>query len=460
MKEIPVKKNEEYIVEIIDYGTEGEGIAKIDNFIIFVPGAMKEEKARIKIVKVLSSHAYGKLLDILEKSQNRVEEDCKTYKRCGGCKLRHINYPETLEMKQEKVQNLVNKMLKKKTTVKETIGMEKPFYYRNKLQYPLGLDKNENPIMGVFAERTHEIIPVQTCKIQNPISEQIAKYIYEYILKHHISVYNEKIGKGVLRHIVIKIGIKTNEIMCVLVANEKNIPTERNLVKELTTKFPNIKTIVKNYNPKNTNVILGKENTILYGDGYITDKLGEYTFKISTLSFYQINPIQTEKLYNLGIEKADLTGNEIVLDLYCGIGTIGIFASKKAKKVYGIEIIEQAIEDAKENAKINHIKNIEFHVGDVEKVLGLILEKEKVKPDVIFVDPPRKGLDNTTVENILKVKPKKIVYISCNPATLMRDLSRMEEAYDIKEITPVDMFPYTSHVECCALLELKNCQLF
>jgi len=452
-----MKKNEEYIVDIIDNGFEGEGIAKIDNFTIFIPGAIKGEKVKVVIVKVTSSFAYGKILEILEKSTDRVVEvDCSTYKRCGGCNLRHINYAKTLELKKNTVQNLVNKTLKEKVEVKDTIGMENPFNYRNKAQYPVGLDKQGNPVIGVFANRTHEVIEIKECMIQNKESEKIAKYICKFAKDNNVSVYNEEKQEGILRHIVIKVGVKTNEIMCVLVLNGRKINNEDKLVKALTQKFPNIKTIVKNINMKNTNVILGNENINIYGEGYIYDKLGDYIFKISPLSFYQINPIQTEKLYNLALEKAELTGKEILFDLYCGIGTIGIFMANRAKEVYGIEIVEQAIEDAKENCKINNITNAKYYAGDTEELLTDLIEKQKVIPDVVVVDPPRKGLDRTTIENIKNINAKKVIYISCNPATLVRDLSYLEEKYEIKEIQPVDMFPFSHHVECCSVLNLKE----
>jgi len=451
-----MKKNEEYIVDIIDNGYEGEGIAKIDNFTIFIPGAIKGEKIKVVIVKVTSSFAYGKLIEVLEKSVDRVESvDCSTYKRCGGCNLRHINYAKTLQLKKETVQNLVNKTLKEKLEVKDTIGMENPFNYRNKAQYPVGLDKQGNPVIGVFANRTHEVIEIKECMIQNKESERIAKYICEFAKENNISVYKEENRKGLLRHIVIKVGIKTNEIMCVLVLNGREIKNEDKLIKELTEKFPSIKTIVKNINMQNTNVILGKENINIYGEGYIYDKLGDYTFKISPLSFYQINPIQTERLYNLALEKAELTGKEILFDLYCGIGTIGIFMANRAKEVYGIEIVEQAIEDAKENCKINNITNAKYYAGDTEKLLTDLIEKQHIIPDVVVVDPPRKGLDKTTIENIKNINAKKVIYISCNPATLVRDLSYLEDKYKIREIQPVDMFPFTSHVENIAVLNLK-----
>ena len=457
MKNGVIEKNQSYIVDIIDNGIEGEGIAKIDNFTIFIPGAIKGEKVKIVIVKVTSSYAYGKILEILEKSKDRIEDiDCSTYKRCGGCNLRHMNYNKTLELKKNTVQNLVNKTLKDRIEVKDTIGMENPFNYRNKAQYPVGTDKDGNPIIGVFANRTHEVIEIKECMIQNKQSEEIAKFICEFAKQNNILVYNEETRKGLLRHIVIKVGVKTNEIMCVLVLNGKKINNEELLVKELIKKFPNIKTIVKNINMQNTNVILGKENINIYGDGYIYDKLGDYTFKISPLSFYQINPIQTEKLYNLALQKAELTGKEILFDLYCGIGTIGIFMAKKAKEVYGIEIVEQAIEDAKENCKINNITNAKYYAGDTEKLLSDLIEKQKVIPDVVVVDPPRKGLDNTTIENIKKIKAERVIYISCNPATLVRDLSKLEEQYEIKEIQPLDMFPFSHHVESIAVLKFKK----
>lgn len=439
----PVEKNKEYIVDIIDNGYEGEGIAKIDNFTIFIPGAIKGEKIKILIVKVLSSHAFGKIIEILKKSEERVKEDCYTYKRCGGCNLRHVNYKTTLEMKQNMVQSLINKTLDKKVIVRETIGMENPYNYRNKAQYPIGINKNNEPIVGVFANRTHEIIPFEECKIQKPISEKIARFICNYIKEKKISVYNEKTQKGIFRHIVIKVGVATNEIMCILVLNADGFKEENDLVNKLKTKFTNIKTIVKNINKKNTNVILGSKNVVLYGDGYIFDKLDEFKFKISPMSFYQINPVQTEKLYKIAIEKAELNPNEIVFDLYCGIGTIGIFAAKHAKQVYGIEIVEEAVKDAKQNAKINNIDNISFFAGDVEELLFDLIDNKKIVPDVIIVDPPRKGLDGKSINNIIRVAPKKVIYISCNPATLVRDLHLLEDKYDIKEIQPVDMFPFT-----------------
>lgn len=451
-----VEKNKEYIVDIIDNGFQGEGIAKIDGFTIFIQNAIKGEKIKILIVKVLASHAFGKIIEIIKPSDYREESDCITYKRCGGCSLRHIKYNETLKIKQNAVQSLVNKTLENKLKVEETLGMDKPYHYRNKAQYPIGLNKEGKPVIGVFANRTHKIIPIETCYIQNKQSEEIAKYIFNFLVNHKIKVYDEKSGKGLIRHIVTKIGIKTNEVMCIIVINGNELPYEDILVNELTHKFENIKSIIKNINTKNTNVILGNENINLYGNGYIKDILGDFIFKISPMSFYQVNPVQAEKLYNIGVKLADISKNDIVFDLYCGIGTISLFMSKFAKEVYGVEIVEEAIVAAKENACINNVTNTKFIAGDVEKVLDDLVNVKKIIPDIIMLDPPRRGLDNTSIENIRKVSPKKVVYISCNPATLIRDLAKLEDIYNIKSIKPVDMFPFTSSVECCAVLELRN----
>ena len=452
----PVEKNKEYVVDIVDNGFEGEGIAKIEGFTIFIPNAIKGEKIKILIVKVLSSHAFGKIIEIIEKSEHRIEEDCTTYKRCGGCNLRHIDYEETLNMKQRAVQNLVNKSLKNKVEVKLTWGMGNPYHYRNKLQYPIGIDKNGKAVVGVFANRTHEIIPVENCLIQESQANKIAKYLTELINKYKISVYNETTQKGLVRHVVIKTGFRSREVMVIIVINGDKLPFEKEISNQLQEKYEEIKSIVININNKNTNVILGEKNINILGDGYIKDYLGEYCFKISPLSFYQVNPVQAEALYNIAIENVNITPDDVVFDLYCGIGTISLFAAKYAKKVYGIEIVEQAIEDAKENAKMNNIQNTEFIAGDAEVLLTDLIENKKIIPDVVIVDPPRRGLDNTTINNILKIHPKRVAYVSCNPATLVRDLSLLEEKYEIKMIQPVDMFPFTSHVECVSVLELKE----
>ncbi len=461
-----VKKNEEYIVDIIDYGADGEGIAKINGYTVFVIGAIKGEKCKIHITKVQKDYGFARTIQVLTKSNYRITPDCSTYPRCGGCMLRHIAYDETLKIKQNKIQNLANKMINVKNNLKEnvnidnkvnvqkTIGMQSPLYYRNKAIYPI----NKNKEVGIFASRSHEIIPIKECKIQTLNSQKIAKYIAQ---NWNDSIYDEKTKKGLLRNIMIREGFKSKEIMVVLVQNgtqnciqNKEQGNQKNKyyglkslnIEKLVMEFPNIKTVVVNVNTQNTNVVLSRENIVIYGEGYITDKLGEYTFNISPNSFYQVNPVQTEKIYNLAIEKANLKKTDVLCDLYCGIGTIGIFASKYVSKVYGIEIVSEAITDAKENARINNIDNVEFIKGDVETAFDTLLEN-KVIPNVVIVDPPRKGLDENTVKNLCKLKLEKLVYVSCNPATLMRDLQKLNEIYDITSITPVDNFCYSSHVE-------------
>lgn len=451
-----LRKNEEYVVDIIDNGFGGEGIAKIDGITVFIPNAIKGEKIKIKILKVTTSIAYGKIIEIIDKSDFRTEPDCETYSRCGGCTMRHISYDTTVEMKKKAVETTLTKALGRNINVANVIKMEEPYNYRNKLQYPIGIDENGNTVMGVYAERTHKIIPTQNCRIQDKLSQAIANSIYEFILENKIKVYDEIKLEGSIRHLIIRIGKRTNEVMIILVTNTKEIPKEKELVEFIISKYKEVKTIVKNINNKNTNVILGKENYVLYGGGYIYDYLGDFKFKISPMSFYQVNPIQTEKLYSTAVEYAELTGKETIFDLYCGIGTIGIFASPNAKKLYGIETIPEAIRDAKENAKLNNIENAEFFVGDVEKKLPEFIKQRNIKPDVVFVDPPRKGCDKTALATLLQIEANKIVYVSCNPATLGRDLKILEEKYDIKEISICEMFPFTSHVECVTVMGRKE----
>lgn len=453
-----IKKNDEFVVDIIDDGLEGSGIAKIDNFTIFINGAIKGERIKIKIIKVLSSHGYGKIIEILNKSEHRKDPDCMTYTRCGGCSLRHVNYDYTLKIKKEIVKNVLRKQGLDYIKVNDVLGMESPFFYRNKLQYPVGIDIGKKMVMGIFSKRSHNIINTTKCMIQNELIQDVANDIFSFIKNNHISAYDEKNLKGIVRHIVIRIGVKTNEIMCTLVLNEDKIDSklEKSFIDYILSKYPQIKTIIKNINNKNTNVILGDKNIVLYGDGYIYDEILGYKFKISNMSFYQVNPIQTEVLYSKAIEYASLKGEETIFDLYCGIGTIGICASKNVKKLYGIETIKEAIDDAKENAKLNNIKNADFFVGDVEKKLPEFIKENNIKPDVVFIDPPRKGCEKIAIDTILNITPKKVVYVSCNPATLARDLKLFEEKYNIKEVTPVDMFPFTSHVECVVAMTLRE----
>lgn len=450
-----LNKNQIYEVDIIDNGFKGEGIAKIDGFTVFISNAIKGERVRIKILKVLSSHAFAKIEEILKKSPDREMEDCSTYLQCGGCAMRHMTYKKSLEIKETAVKSTLKKQ-GIDSEVKNIIGMENPYFYRNKLQYPIGKDKNGIPVMGVFAERTHRIISTQKCYIQNTKIQEIANDIFKFIKENNIPVYDEEKLTGQIRHLVLRIGIKTNEVMVIIVSNTSVIAKEKELVEFITKNYSDVKTVVKNINNKNTNVILGDKNEVLFGKGYIYDELLEMKFKISPMSFYQVNPYQTEKLYSKAIEYADLHGTETVLDLYCGIGTIGICASRNVSKLYGVETIPEAIEDAKKNAEENNVKNVEFFVGDVEKFLPEFIRKNKINIDVVFVDPPRKGCDRVALETIIKIKPKKIVYVSCNPATLARDLKILEKIYNIEAITPVDMFPFTTHVECVVAMILKE----
>lgn len=450
MKNNIVNKNEKYVVDIIDYGIDGEGIAKIDGFTVFVQNAMRGEKCEILILKVLKTHAFAKILNIIEKSKYRVEPDCKTYKTCGGCSLRHIDYRETLVIKKEKVQNLVNKSLNNRVIVDDTIGMDNVDYYRNKAIYPVCIDDNGNKNFGIYSARTHKVVPFEECFIQSDISQEIARYIID---NYNGTIYDEVNNIGSLRNIMIRFAKNTNQVMVVLVQTDNNVYID---VNALVSRFSNIRTVVINVNSKNTNVVLSGENHIIYGDGIIEDLLGKYKFVISPNSFYQVNPVQTEVMYNLGIEMADLKKDDIICDLYCGIGTIGIFASEYVSKVYGIEIVDAAVENAKQNSILNDVKNIDFIVGDVEFAFDKLLKEDGVVPNIVFVDPPRKGLDDLTITNLNKLELDKIVYISCNPATLVRDLAKLEDEYSIERIVLVDNFCYTSHVETVCLMSRKE----
>ena len=450
-----MEKNQEYIVDIIDNGYEGEGIAKIEGMPVFMKGALKGEQCKIGITKVLASHAFGRIIEIQKESTHREQPVCPYANRCGGCDLQHMDYEWSLEIKQNTVQNLVNKTLKQKVQVEKTVGMGNPFHYRNKAVFPCGIDKSGNPAMGMYAARSHEIISVGECYLQKEQAMQIATTIFQFIKENGIAVYNEKTGKGLVRHIMIRTAFQTGEIMCVVVVNGQSMPKQQEFVEMLQAHCPEIKTIVLNHNTENTNVILGRKNTVLYGNGTIEDILGEYKFSISPQSFYQVNPVQTEALYNLALESASLEKEDIFCDLYCGIGTIGIFASKYVKEVHGVVIVEEAVKDAQENAKRNGITNATFIAGDVEKLFDEMIHHKKIMPTVVCVDPPRKGVDERTIEIIKEVLPKKVIYISCNPATLVRDLAKLEEKYTVKMIKPVDCFPWTKHVECVAVLQLK-----
>ena len=446
-----IKKNQDFEVDISDMGYEGEGITKIDGYTTFVKGALKGEKAEIKMLKVNKDYGFAKLLRVLKHSENREEPVCASFEKCGGCNLQHMSYESQLDYKTNLVRNTLKKSLGYEVSVEEIIGMGIPYNYRNKAQYPV----SENKI-GFYAGRTHALVENEKCFIQNAISDKLAKDAFKVTQKYNVTTYNEKTGKGCLRHIITRIGVNTGELMLVLVTNGKELKNSEKIVNEIIVEYPNITTIVQNINEKNDNVILGRECITLYGEGYIVDRLGDYKFKISPLSFYQVNPVQTEILYNVAKDYAELTGNENVFDLYCGIGTISVFVADEAKNVFGVEIVEDAIIDAKENAEMNEKKNIEFICGKAEEIIPEKYKQGKTA-DVVFIDPPRKGCDMKLLETLKEMKSKKIVYISCNPATLARDLKYLtENGYEIKKVQPVDMFPQTSHVENVVLLELKN----
>ena len=454
-----VEKNKEYIFDIISQGYEGEGIAKIDNkYPIFIEGALKGEKVKVRIVKVNKNFAYGKLIEVLEASEERVNPPCAIYKRCGGCKLQHASYKAQLDFKWDRVKDCVSKIGKlDPSIVKYPLGMEEPWRYRNKVQLPIGLINGEVKI-GFFAPRSHDIIDMESCLIQDEIGDKVVKLTREWIEKFNIRPYNvdgEYDEKGIVRHIMIRRGFTTNEVMVVLVTNGEKLPHKEEFVDLMVKNIPGIKSIIQNINSKKTNVILGLESKTLWGEDTISDYIGDFRFNISPLSFFQVNPIQTEVLYGKALEYANLTGNEEVFDAYCGTGTITLFLSKKAKKVYGVEIIPQAIDNAWINAKENKVENVEFFVGESEVVIPDLINKG-VKADVVVVDPPRKGCDKKLLDAITNIDAKKIVYVSCDPSTLGRDLKVLEEnGYKTLEVQPVDMFPNTAHIENVALLIKK-----
>jgi 23S rRNA (uracil1939-C5)-methyltransferase len=374
-----------------------------------------------------------------------MNKRCDIYKNCGGCTMQDMDYKKQLEYKT----NVVKELFKQKnidTKINDCIGMDNPYNYRNKAKYVFGYDKSNKPIMGFFKEGTHHIIACDNCIIQQEPTNEVAKYIIELVQKYKIAIYNEDSRKGFLRYVIIKYGVHTNELMIVFVTIDSKMHRKDEIIRNLTEKFPNIKTIVQNINEKENNAILGDKNYNLYGKGYIVDYIGEYKFKISPLSFFQVNTVQTEKLYNIAVKYMELTGHETVYDLYSGIGTISLYASKNSKKVYGIEMINDAVKDAIENAKLNKIENVQFLSGKVENVLPK-LYKQGSSIDVVVVDPPRVGLDKKTIETIKEFSPNKFIYISCNPETLAENLIELLNEYEVKEVQPVDMFPFTAHVE-------------
>ncbi|MCX7921219.1 MAG: 23S rRNA (uracil(1939)-C(5))-methyltransferase RlmD [Clostridia bacterium] len=450
-----VVKNEEYTIEITGMTHEGQGVGRVNNFTVFIDGALVGEKVRIKVIKINKNYGVGKLLEILTPSSQRTTPFCAHYKRCGGCGIQHMNYQAQLQFKTNTVKDNIRRLGKlEDVVIHDTIGMENAMNYRNKAQYPVGQVKG-NTLIGFYATRSHDIIDITSCGIQSSVSDKVRQVCKDFIIKNNIEIYDEEKGTGLIRHIMTRVGYKTGEVMVVVVINKDDLPRKQQLVKELTSAIPEIRSILLNINKKKTNVILGDRNVKLYGEEVITDYIGRYKFNISPLSFFQVNPVQTEVLYSKALEYAGLTGKETVFDLYCGIGTISLFLSEKAKKVYGVEVVEEAIDDARENARINGVENIEFMVGEAERVIPEVY-KSGVTADVVVVDPPRKGCDEVLLETLVDMQPQRIVYVSCNPSTLARDLKYLEEkGYKAVEVQPVDMFPQTAHVETVVLIERK-----
>lgn len=453
-----LEKNKEYTVKIESLGYEGEGVAKLDRYPIFIPGALKGETVKVKIVKSKKNYAYGELIDIVERCKERKDPDCGSYGSCGGCGLMHSNYEGQLEFKYNRVRECVERIGGiSPEVVRFPIGMENQYRYRNKGIFSVGLVSNELSI-GFFSEKTHEIINIDSCLLQDEETDKIIKIIRKWMEKYSI-VPAKKEGvffeQGIVRNIMVRKGFKTNEVMVVLVTTNKEIPNKKELIEELKKEINDLKSIIQNINSKGTSVVLGDKCITLWGEDHISDYIGQYKFNISPLSFFQVNPCQTEILYGKALEYADLSGNETVFDAYCGAGTITLFLSQKAKKVYGVEIIDQAINNAKINAKINGISNAEFYVGKSEEVIPKLIE-EGIKPDVIVVDPPRKGCDIKLLDAIGEAKPERVVYVSCDPGTLARDLKYLAGiGYKVLEVQPVDMFPNTKHVETVVLLTKK-----
>ena len=458
MKEkVNYKKNDMVNLTITDLGSSGEGIGKVDGFTLFVKDALIGDEVEAKIIKMKKNYGYGRLMNILSPSPARVEARCPQARACGGCQIQPLDYAKQLEYKENKVRELLERVGKVEDYVMEPIiGMEDPWYYRNKAQFPVGTSKEGAIVTGFYAGRTHSIVPVQECFIQHPLNEQLMEIVRQWMNEYKITAYDEVKQTGLVRHIFTRIGKYTGEVMVCLVINGKKIPKQDELIERLKV-VEGMTSICLNINRENTNVILGKTVKCLWGQPYITDKIGDIAYRISPLSFFQVNPIQTQRLYGTALEYAGLTGNETVWDLYCGIGTISLFLAKAAKKVCGVEIVPEAIEDAKQNAVLNGIENADFFVGKAEDVLPQQYAQNGVYADVIVVDPPRKGCDEKLLQCMVSMAPKKIVYVSCDPATLARDLNFLEaNGYKVQKVRCTDMFPHSTHVETVVLLSREK----
>ena len=462
-----MQKNETAVIEITDIGVNGEGIGKIDGYTLFVKDAVIGDKVEVKVMKAKKNYGYARLMRVIEPSADRVEPRCAFARKCGGCQIQEMSYERQLAFKEQKVRGNLERLggfdREMLDQVMEPIrGMDNPFGYRNKAQFPFGADKEGNPVTGFYAGRTHDIIANTDCALGVPVNQEILEIILDFMKAEGVPAYDEKTGKGLIRHVLIRYGFTTKEIMVCLVVNGRKIPGVEGLVKKLTA-IDGMTSISISTNTRQTNVIMGDTYEVLWGQGFIRDYIGNVRYQISPLSFYQVNPVQTEKLYSQALEYADLKGGETVWDLYCGIGTISLFLAEKAGQVYGVEIVPQAIDDARKNAEINGITNAEFFVGKAEEVLPEYYEDyarqhggEKARADVIVVDPPRKGCDQALLETIVKMAPGRVVYVSCDSATLARDLKYLcGEGYVLEKVRPVDMFPETVHVESIVKLVRK-----
>lgn len=463
-----MNKNDIVTVEITDIGVSGEGIGHVDGYTLFIKDAVIGDVVEAKVMKAKKNYGYARLMKVITPSEYRVEPKCAFARRCGGCQIQEMSYDRQLVFKDQKIRGNLERIggfTKDQidTVMQPVVGMEHPFGYRNKAQFPFGTDKEGNPITGFYAGRTHDIIANTDCALGVEQNKEILEIILQYMRENKIKSYDEKTGKGLIRHALIRYGFKTKEIMVCLVVNGKKLPKAERLIEKLI-QIEGMTSITISPNTRRDNVIMGDSYEILWGQGYITDYIGNVKYQISPLSFYQVNPVQTEKLYGLALEYADLKGDETVWDLYCGIGTISLFLAQKAKQVYGVEIVPQAIDDAKENAKINAIDNAEFFVGKAEEVLPEYYAEyerehngETAHADVIVVDPPRKGCDETLLETIVKMQPEKVVYVSCDSATLARDLKYLcANGYEITVCRGVDQFPQSVHVETVCLLSKLN----
>ena len=451
------RKNDLVTLEIEDCGIDGEGIGKADGFTVFVKDAVIGDTVTAKIIKAKKNYGYGRLMEVLKPSPYRVEPKCEFARQCGGCQLQALSYDQQLVFKTNKVKGHLERIGGfTDIPMEPIIGMDELFHYRNKAQFPVGRNKEGKIVTGFYAGRTHNIIENRDCALGVAENKEVLDRVIAHMEKYGIEPYNEATGKGLVRHVLIRYGYFTKEVMVCLILNGNKIPKEEQLVKSLC-EIPGMTSITINVNKKRSNVILGEEICLLWGQEYITDRIGDISYQISPLSFYQVNPMQTQKLYAKALEYADLHGEETVWDLYCGIGTISLFLAQKAKFVRGVEIVPAAIENAKENAKLNGLENTEFFVGKAEEVLPREYKKNGVYADVIVVDPPRKGCDETLLETMIEMNPERIVYVSCDSATLARDLKYLcERGYELRKVCPVDQFGMTVHVETVVLLSQQK----